>query len=134
MSMDVSGWGSAAFDQTGRRGGLRIDQRLALKTAVGRLQAEFQGMVDTSTIERVLYTSHDQFAADSAITRFLRGERFARQRLQALARVEGRHADDKPVVLFLCTDRWPLPDGPRALPAPRRGPRYRVVGRVRAWR
>lgn len=29
-------------------------------------------------------------------------ERFARQRLRALAKVEGHHADGKPVVLFLC--------------------------------
>ena len=33
----------------------------------------------------------------------LLAERFARQRLQALARVEGHHRDGKPVVLFLCT-------------------------------
>ncbi len=33
----------------------------------------------------------------------LPAERFARQRLQALARVEGHHRDGKPVVLFLCT-------------------------------
>ncbi|GAA4672119.1 hypothetical protein Prum_075310 [Phytohabitans rumicis] len=33
----------------------------------------------------------------------LLAERFARQRLQALARVEGHHRDGEPVVLFLCT-------------------------------
>ena len=33
----------------------------------------------------------------------LLAERFTRQRLAALARVEGRHADGTPVVLFLCT-------------------------------
>jgi protein-tyrosine-phosphatase len=33
----------------------------------------------------------------------LLAERFARQRLHALARVEGHHRDGKPVVLFLCT-------------------------------
>ena len=30
-------------------------------------------------------------------------ERFARQRLRALAKIEGLHDDGKPVVLFLCT-------------------------------
>jgi arsenate reductase (thioredoxin) len=30
-------------------------------------------------------------------------ERFARQRHNALARVEGKHSDGKPTVLFLCT-------------------------------
>ncbi|WUP95602.1 arsenate reductase ArsC [Streptomyces sp. NBC_00252] len=29
-------------------------------------------------------------------------ERFARQRLRALAKVEGHHTDGKPIVLFLC--------------------------------
>jgi arsenate reductase (thioredoxin) len=33
----------------------------------------------------------------------LLAERFARQRLQALAKVEGRSHDGKPAVLFLCT-------------------------------
>lgn len=33
----------------------------------------------------------------------LLAERFAKQRLQALARVEGQVHDGKPVVLFLCT-------------------------------
>ena len=33
----------------------------------------------------------------------LLAERFARQRLTALARVEGRHHDGTPVALFLCT-------------------------------
>jgi arsenate reductase len=32
----------------------------------------------------------------------LMAERFARQRLRALAKVEGRHDDGKPTVLFLC--------------------------------
>ena len=33
----------------------------------------------------------------------LLAERFARQRLNALARVEGKISDGKPTVLFLCT-------------------------------
>jgi protein-tyrosine-phosphatase len=33
----------------------------------------------------------------------LLAERFARQRLRALARVEGKQHDGKPIVLFLCT-------------------------------
>jgi protein-tyrosine-phosphatase len=65
------------------------------------LRREFEGVFDTATIEHVLYASYDQFAADSAITRFLRAERFARQQLRALARVEGHHADGTPVLLFL---------------------------------
>ncbi|MET7422194.1 arsenate reductase ArsC [Dactylosporangium sp. NPDC005555] len=55
--------------------------------------------------ERFLHTSYDQFASLSSVPNFLPllAERFARQRLHALARVEGHHRDGKPVVLFLCT-------------------------------
>ena len=83
---------------------LNIDQQLALRTAATRLWAEFDGVFGTETIERFLHSSYDQFAAHSTIPRFLPllAERFARQRLRALARVEGRAHDGKPTVLFLC--------------------------------
>jgi arsenate reductase (thioredoxin) len=84
---------------------LSIDQRLALKTAATRLQTEFGDMFSVETIERFLHSSYDQFAERASIPRFLPllAERFARQRLRALARVEGKHHDGKPTVLFLCT-------------------------------
>jgi protein-tyrosine-phosphatase len=84
---------------------LSIDQRLALKTAASNLRAEFADMFGPETIERFLYSSYDQFAGRATVPRFLPllAERFARQRLHALARVEGKHNDGKPTVLFLCT-------------------------------
>jgi arsenate reductase (thioredoxin) len=84
---------------------LSIDQRLALKTAATRLETEFENMFNVETIERFLHSSYDQFASRASIPRFLPllAERFARQRLRALARVEGKHHDGKPTVLFLCT-------------------------------
>ena len=44
------------------------------------------------TIERFLYSSYHQFASRATVTNFLPllAERFARQRLTALARVEGK--------------------------------------------
>jgi len=83
---------------------LSIDAQLALRTAATRLHDEFDGVYGTETIERFLCTSYDQFAAHSTIPRFLPllAERFARQRLMALARVEGHQHDGRPVVLFLC--------------------------------
>jgi arsenate reductase (thioredoxin) len=83
---------------------LSIDAQLALRTAATRLHDEFDGVYGTETIERFLYTSYDQFAAHSTVPRFLPllAERFARQRLMALARLEGRQHDGRPVVLFLC--------------------------------
>ena len=87
------------------RADLSIDQALALKTAATRLAAEFDGAYGPGTVERFLHSSYDQFATIGSIPNYLPllAERFARQRLQALARVEGHHRDGKPVVLFLCT-------------------------------
>jgi arsenate reductase (thioredoxin) len=84
---------------------LPLDQALALKSAAHRLGAEFDGQFGEETIERFLNSSFDQFASKATVDRFLplMAERFARQRLHALARVEGVHHDGKPTVLFLCT-------------------------------
>jgi arsenate reductase (thioredoxin) len=81
-----------------------IDQQLALRTAAANLREQFSGVFGQETIERFLIGSYDQFAGNSAIPTFLPllAERFARQRLQALARVEGKATDGRPVVLFLC--------------------------------
>ena len=84
---------------------LSIDQQVALKTAATRLQRDFDGTFGVETIERFLHSSYDQFAGRASVSNFLPllAERFARQRLTALARVEGKVADGKPAVLFLCT-------------------------------
>jgi arsenate reductase (thioredoxin) len=83
---------------------LNPDQQLALKVAATNLQGEFAGTFGVETIELFLQTSYDQFASRAKFTHFLplMAERFARQRLKALARVEGRHDDGVPIVLFLC--------------------------------
>ena len=84
---------------------ITLDQQLALHIAATRLAEEFDGIYGTETIERFLHTSYDQFATAASIPNYLPllAERFARQRLRALARVEGHHRDGRPVVLFLCT-------------------------------
>jgi protein-tyrosine-phosphatase len=83
---------------------LTIDQQLALKAAAARLAEQFEGVFGPETIERFLTSSYDQFASRATATNFLpvMAERFARQRLQALARVEGKADDGLPTVLFLC--------------------------------
>jgi arsenate reductase (thioredoxin) len=83
---------------------LSPDQRLALKTAARNLKDEFSGTFGVETIELFLQTSYDQFADRAKFNNFLplMAERFARQRLTALARVEGKHDDGIPIVLFLC--------------------------------
>ena len=83
---------------------LTIEQRLTLRTAAARLRSEFDGIFGQETIELFLSTSYDQFASRATARNFLGllAERFARQRLKALAKVEGKADDGLPVVLFLC--------------------------------
>ncbi|WP_421741372.1 arsenate reductase ArsC [Cellulomonas sp.] len=83
---------------------LSIDQRNALETAASRLATDFHGVFGVETIDRFLTSSYDQFAGRATIPNYLPllAERFARQRLHALAKVEGKTHDGRPVVLFLC--------------------------------
>jgi protein-tyrosine-phosphatase len=83
---------------------LSPDQRLALLSAARNLHDRFAGTFSVETIDLFLRTSYDQFADRAKFTNFLplMAERFARQRLTALARVEGKHDDGVPIVLFLC--------------------------------
>jgi arsenate reductase len=84
---------------------LSIDQTLALKRAATRLSGEFDGTFGTETIDKFLHSSYDEFAGRATILNYLPllAERFARQRLQALAKIEYPDTHTTPVVLFLCT-------------------------------
>jgi protein-tyrosine-phosphatase len=86
------------------RATVTLDQSQALKSASHRLSRDFEGVFGAETIERFLHTSYDQFAGNATITTFLPllAEKFAKQRLRALAMVEGKVEDGKPTVLFLC--------------------------------
>ncbi len=83
---------------------ISTEERLVLKLAASRLAKEFEGTFGGETIELFLHSSYDQFAGKATVVNFLplMAERFARQRLKALARVEGKVTDGLPVVLFLC--------------------------------
>ncbi len=83
---------------------LGLELQLSLRRASERLAGDFAGIFGKETIERFLTSSYDQFAGRATIPNYLPllAERFARQRLRALARVEGKVVDGKPVVLFLC--------------------------------
>lgn len=78
---------------------------LTLRSSSLLLQKDFSGVFSAETIERFLLTSFDEFAIRLTNDTFLPmfAERFARERLSALAKVEGKSDDDRPVVLFLCT-------------------------------
>ena len=83
---------------------LDADERTALEAAADTLAAEFDGVVDRTTVKQFLATSHQRFAghAGAATDAVERAERHARQRLQALTKVQGGWGDGVPVVLFLC--------------------------------
>jgi protein-tyrosine-phosphatase len=83
---------------------LAVDQQHALQLAATTLHDEFGEFYSIETIQLFLVTSYDQFADRAKFTNFLplMAERFARQRLEALAKVEGLGADGTPIVLFLC--------------------------------
>ena len=83
---------------------LTIEQRLGLRQAAESLARKFEGVFGAETIELFLASSYEQFAALAKTEAFLPilAERFAKQRLDALARVEGKANDGLPVVLFLC--------------------------------
>ncbi|PRC44715.1 phosphotyrosine protein phosphatase, partial [Mycobacterium sp. ITM-2017-0098] len=87
-----------------RRPDLSLDQQLALKAAAEQLESEFAGVIGVETIEGFLHSSYDHVTAHASVPNFLPllAERFARQQLHALAKVEGK-SDGRPTVLFLCT-------------------------------
>lgn len=83
---------------------LPLDQQQALRSASTNLRRRYDGTFSIETIETFLETSYDQFAAKARVVSFLpvMAERFTRQRLDALARVEGKSSGGRPNVLFLC--------------------------------
>jgi arsenate reductase (thioredoxin) len=83
---------------------LSINERRALRSAAARLHTEFADIFNAETVERFVYSSYDKFATRATVHDYLAllAERFARQRLQAAAKMNGTSTDDKPVVLFVC--------------------------------
>ena len=79
------------------------DQRV-LDTVRHSLTREFEGVFSPETVAQCLAESYDQLAATARIDRFLvvLAERFARDRLQATAKVEGKLMTSVPEVLFVC--------------------------------
>ena len=83
---------------------LSAAQKHLIHTAALRLQDKFQGIFGPETIERYINDSLDQVLPNSQVVSFVPifVERFAKDRLRALAKVEGKVITDKPSVMFLC--------------------------------
>jgi protein-tyrosine-phosphatase len=75
----------------------------ALAIHVDRLADEFRGVFSSGTTRRVLYESMQELAP-TRVPNFvpLFAYRYTRERLQAIARLEGHMTKEHPVVLFLC--------------------------------
>jgi protein-tyrosine-phosphatase len=84
--------------------GLTPAQQHVIHSATARLRDEFAGVLSPQTIERFMAESLDEFLPDARVTAFapIFAERFTRDRLRALAKLEGTVVSDKPAVLFLC--------------------------------
>jgi arsenate reductase (thioredoxin) len=80
-----------------------LDQLQVLRTVAARLADQFSGTFSSETVERYLNDSYGQIAERATISSWLPilAERFARERLRALARLENG-GDGRPAVLFLC--------------------------------
>lgn len=83
---------------------LSLDQQHLVHTVTARLEAQFAGTFGLETIERFVHDSLDQLLPTAKIATYLPllAEKFARQRLAALARLEGSDPNEVPGVLFMC--------------------------------
>ncbi len=78
--------------------------RMTLKAAARDLHAQFRGVFGEETIENLLLASYEELAATATMHNWLciSAERYARQRLEALAHADSTAAGKVPSVLFLC--------------------------------
>ncbi|MCO5319748.1 MAG: arsenate reductase ArsC, partial [Microthrixaceae bacterium] len=83
---------------------LPLDQQQLVHSVSSRLQTEFAGTFGPETIERFVVDSLAQLVPTAKITSFLPvlAERFARERLRALGKVDGSLPSTTTGVLFLC--------------------------------
>ena len=94
-----------------------------VRTVTRQLIEEFAGTFGPETIERFVADSLDELLPNATITSFLEllTESFARERLRALAKVDGLVPSGKPGVLFpLRAQRRTIPNGRRVASPPRR--------------
>jgi arsenate reductase (thioredoxin) len=83
---------------------LSPDVRRALEHVVAQLQSEFANSFDTETVRRLVDGSYEKLTANATVPDYLPllAERFARQQLQARAKINSKSDDEMLVVLFLC--------------------------------
>jgi protein-tyrosine-phosphatase len=80
------------------------DLQGVLSRVADRLDDSFTGVFSKETIERYVKESYDLLAVNATVTVHLPSltERFAKDRLRALAQYETKIEKDKPSILFVC--------------------------------
>ena len=88
----------------GRLANLPLDQRHLVHQVAAHLEPQFAGTLGKETIERFVIDSLEKLLPTAKITTFLPvlAEKFARERLQAIVRLESTIPSLVPGVLFLC--------------------------------
>jgi len=83
---------------------LPLDQRQVVRRVTAALQDQFSGTFGRETVERFVVDSLEQLLPTAKVTTFLPvlAEKFAKERLRALGKVEGSLPSTVPGVLFLC--------------------------------
>lgn len=81
-----------------------LETDLALRKVVADLAYRYDGVFSRETVDQLVHESYDQLAASATVTTYLPmlTERFARDRLLAVAQAEGKIAKATPEVLFIC--------------------------------
>jgi len=83
---------------------LTLDQQHLINTVAARLEPHFAGTFGPETIERFVHDSLELLLPSAKIATYLPllAEKFARQRLNALARLDASAPNAVPGVLFMC--------------------------------
>ena len=80
------------------------DDKTTLDHICAELARRFPGTFSPETVARYVHESYDALAVNARTTAFLPvlAERFAKERLTALARIEGAIVSDVPEILYVC--------------------------------
>lgn len=83
---------------------LNTAEKVQIEEAVARLRRQFEGKLNAETIERFMDSSLETLTERASTSTWvpLLAERFARDRLRALIRLDADISTLKPSVLFLC--------------------------------
>jgi arsenate reductase len=81
-----------------------VNEARPTSTTVQRLAKEFEGTFSPETVERVYHDSYARLEENAKVSMYLDlfAERFARDRLRAVAQSQGGSSSDVPEVLFVC--------------------------------